>query len=245
MSGFFTKGYRPFWTAFLLSLLVLGSALAVCCSIVFSAREEQPVDAAPETPVGVGESFNLLLIGCREKNQPPQRVTLLRFSGLDPQGPPAKRGPHPNRHRAAVHRYAVGAVPLRRPGSTGAGRPGTAGGHFGRLGADGRNRLMQNCPTIPLGGNLPVPRGDYRAVPVSGRAFGGGRPPAGRPVFQQRNRRGHAAVGNPTGTDSGHGLPRRPPSSCFPAPTPTFPPTIWSTTAASLPPSPKWCGTCR
>lgn len=83
MSGFFTKGYRPFWTAFLLSLLVLGSALAVCCSIVFSAREEQPVDAAPETPVGVGESFNLLLIGCREKNQPPQRVTLLRFSGLD------------------------------------------------------------------------------------------------------------------------------------------------------------------
>ena len=83
MSGFFTKGYRPFWTAFLLSLLVLGSALAVCCSIVFSAREEQPVDAAPETPVGVGESFNLRLIGCREKNQPPQRVTLLRFSGLD------------------------------------------------------------------------------------------------------------------------------------------------------------------
>ena len=83
MSGFFTKGYRPFWTAFLLSLLVLGSALAVCCSIVFSAREEQPVDAAPETPGGGGESFNLLLIGCREKNQPPQRVTLLRFSGLD------------------------------------------------------------------------------------------------------------------------------------------------------------------
>lgn len=83
MSGFFTKGYRPFWSAFLLSLLVLGSALAVCCSIVFSAREEQPVDTAPTVPVGVGDSLNLLLIGCREKNEPPQRVVLLRFSGLD------------------------------------------------------------------------------------------------------------------------------------------------------------------
>lgn len=83
MSGFFSKGYRPFWTAFLLSLLVLGSALAVCCSIVFSAQEDQPVDTSPTVPVGVGQSCNLLLIGCREKNQAPQRVVLLRFSGLD------------------------------------------------------------------------------------------------------------------------------------------------------------------
>lgn len=83
MSGFFTKGYRPFWTAFLLSLLVLGSALAVCCAMVFSAMEEQPVDTAPTVPVGVGNSCNLLLIGCREKNQEPQRVVLLRFDQMD------------------------------------------------------------------------------------------------------------------------------------------------------------------
>ena len=83
MSGFFTKGYRPFWTAFLLSLLVLGSALAVCCAMVFSAMEEQPVDTAPTVPVGVGTSCNLLLIGCREKNQEPQRVVLLRFDQMD------------------------------------------------------------------------------------------------------------------------------------------------------------------
>ena len=83
MSGFFTKGYRPFWTAFLLSLLVLGSALAVCCAIVFSAMKEQPVDTAPTVPVGVGNSCNLLLIGCREKNQEPQRMVLLRFDQLD------------------------------------------------------------------------------------------------------------------------------------------------------------------
>lgn len=82
ISHFLKKGYRPFWAAFLLSLLVLGGALAICCSIVFSAQE-QPVDTAPDLPVGVGKSCNLLLIGCREKNQSPQRVVLLRFSGLD------------------------------------------------------------------------------------------------------------------------------------------------------------------
>lgn len=85
MSDFFKKGYRPFWTAFLLSLLVLGSALAVCCSMVFSVMEEQPVDTSPSIPVGVGEDFNLLLIGCREKNQDPQRVVLIRFDPLDSQ----------------------------------------------------------------------------------------------------------------------------------------------------------------
>lgn len=84
MSDFFKKGYRPFWTAFLLSLLVLGGALAVCCSIVFSAQEE-PADAAPSVPVGVGEDFNLLLVGCREKNQDPQRAVLIRFDPLDGQ----------------------------------------------------------------------------------------------------------------------------------------------------------------
>lgn len=77
------KGYRPFWTAFCLSLLVLGSALALCCSMVFSAQEQQPVDTAPSVPVGVGESCNLLLIGCQKMNQSPQRAVLLRFNRLD------------------------------------------------------------------------------------------------------------------------------------------------------------------
>lgn len=158
MSDFFKKGYRPFWTAFLLSLLVLGSALAVCCSMVFSVMEEQPVDTSPSIPVGVGEDFNLLLIGCREKNQDPQRVVLIRFDPLDSQAH-IQNVDLTQTATVKLHTDTLaGPVPLRRPRPAGTGFPKDCWGSLWTAGCGWTKPAFAKSPSSFPWRKFPWPR---------------------------------------------------------------------------------------